>query len=186
MVAGVPRSQSVRASRVAPAARSGIPAAPARVKAGPQCSFPRSLVLLDVTDPRHMPPPNSPQTQDRKGLYGCFFTVVFWQLRLTEEDASELRVLLSCEAVQSAGGSAPTPQKGRCRVAISDRPPGPPWDLRLSEIGTRARTIQYASNTVRISDVRASRHVHTVCLRFVLKLSHVRREPRDVPLRDAS
>ncbi len=54
--------------------------------------------------------------------------------------------------------AAPRPRKeGRFRVAISDRPPSPPWDLRLPEIGTRARTSQYASNTVRISDVRASR-----------------------------
>ena len=32
--------------------------------------------------------------------------------KLTEEHGSELRVLLSCGAVQSASGSAPTPQKG--------------------------------------------------------------------------
>ena len=37
--------------------------------------------------------------------------------------------------------AAPRPrEKGRFRVAISDRPPSPPWDLRLPEIGTRART----------------------------------------------
>ena len=43
--------------------------------------------------------------------------------------------------------AAPRPRKeGRFRVAISDRPPSPPWDLRLPEIGTRARTSQYASN----------------------------------------
>ena len=45
--------------------------------------------------------------------------------------------------------AAPRPrEKGRFRrfrVAISDRPPSPPWDLRLPEIGTRARTSQYAS-----------------------------------------
>jgi len=55
---------------------------------------------------------------------------------------------------------APRPRKkGRFRVAISDRPPRLPWDPRLPEIGTGvgARTSQYASNTVRISDVRASR-----------------------------
>ena len=34
-------------------------------------------------------------------------------------------------------------------------PPSPPWDPRLPEIGTGARTSQYASNTVRISDVPA-------------------------------
>ena len=39
-----------------------------------------------------------------------------------------------------ASGSAPSPQKGRPRVAISDRPPSPPWDPRLPEIGTGART----------------------------------------------
>ena len=32
----------------------------------------------------------------------------------------------------------------------------PPWDPRLPEIGTGAPTSQYASNTVRISNVRAS------------------------------
>ena len=56
-----------------------------------------------------------------------------------------------------AAAAAPRPRKkGRFRVAISDRPPGPPWDPRLPEVGTGARTSQYASNTVRISDVRAS------------------------------
>ena len=41
--------------------------------------------------------------------------------------------------------AAPRPrEKGRFRVAILDRPPSPSWDLRLPEIGTRARTSQYA------------------------------------------
>ena len=36
-----------------------------------------------------------------------------------------------------ASAAAPRPRKrGRFRVAISDRPPSPPWDLRLPEIGT--------------------------------------------------
>ena len=40
--------------------------------------------------------------------------------------------------------AAPRPRKkGRFRVAISDRPHGLPWDLRLPEIGTRARTSQH-------------------------------------------
>ena len=48
-----------------------------------------------------------------------------------------------------ASAAAPRPRKrGRFRVAISDRPPSPPWDPRLPEIGTGARTSQYASNTV--------------------------------------
>ena len=67
-------------------------------------------------------------------------TVVFLRLffgnsviceRLTEEHGSELRVPLSCGAVQSASGSAPTPQKGRFRVAISARR-GIPGCLRLA------------------------------------------------------
>ena len=37
-------------------------------------------------------------------FYGCFLVI-----GLTEEHGSELRVLLSCGAVQSASGSAPTP-----------------------------------------------------------------------------
>ena len=54
--------------------------------------------------------------------------------------------------------TAPRPRKkGRFGVAIADRHPSPPWDPRLPEIGTGARTSQYASDTVRISDVRASR-----------------------------
>ena len=57
-----------------------------------------------------------------------------------------------------ASASAPRPRKGgQFRVAMSDRPPSPPWDPRLPVIGTGARTSHYAFNTVRISDVRASR-----------------------------
>ena len=48
---------------------------------------------------------------------------------------------MSCGAVQSAIVAAPRPRKkGRFRVAISDRPPSPPWDPRLPETFDRHRS----------------------------------------------
>ena len=97
--------------------------------------------------------------------YGCS-TVFFWVPVIEAHGGSrrnvdsELRVLIVVRS-RSKCPAAPRPRKkGRFRVAISDRPPSPPWDPRLPER-------------------------KTVCLRFVLKASHVRREPRKDPLRDA-
>ena len=39
-------------------------------------------------------------------------------------------------------------KKGPFRVAISDRPPSPPWDPRQPEIDPGAQTNQFASDTV--------------------------------------
>ena len=89
-----------------------------------------------------------------------FFTVFFWfsTVVLVIEARSIYRGTWfrtpcpNCRAKPfKVLAAAPRPRKkGRFRVAISDRPPSPPWDLRLRtarvrmpEIGTRARTSQY-------------------------------------------
>ena len=51
-----------------------------------------------------------------------------------------------------ASAAAPRPRKKVCSGLHLKSPPSPLWDPRLHEIGTGARTSQYASNTVRISD----------------------------------
>ena len=89
-------------------------------------------------------------------FYGCFFGNRGSRRKMLQNSVSYCRA-----KPLKASASAPRPRKkGRFGVAISERPPSPSWDPRLPETAPEHytdRASQYASDTVRISDVRASR-----------------------------
>ena len=104
------------------------------MKPGPQCSFPQSLVLLDVTDPRYMPPPNSPQTKE---VFFSFQIKVFPKTTISHESANlsagePKRVVVgvgrvpeltaphtAASSTLTATGSRPTPSPSRLTVTVT-------------------------------------------------------------------
>ena len=104
------------------------------MKPGPQCSFPQSLVLLDVTDPRYMPPPNSPQTKE---VFFSFQIKVFPKTTISHESANlsagePKRVVVgvgrvpeltaphtAASSTLTATGSRPAPSPSRLTVTVT-------------------------------------------------------------------